>query len=306
MSVFRFGRTVANQRLAAAAVVAALLSIVVGCEKRARDAPAAQHDDFGEPIRAGTTPSRIVSLSPSTTELIFALGAGHRLVGRTRWDLFPDSARAVPDLGDGLRPNVESLLAAKPDLVVIYASADNQDAAQALRSAGVAVLALRIDLIRDFVRATELLGAVIGEEARARTVVDSVTATLDRVRHATGSLVRPTVFLHAWENPLLTIGGGSYLSELVDVAGGRNVFGDLSAPSPQISFEEVLKRNPDVLLAGPTTAGTLRSIARWRSLPAVRDGRILVMDTTLVGRPGVRLGEAAVSIAALLHPGAVK
>jgi iron complex transport system substrate-binding protein len=106
----------------------------------------------------------------------------------------------------------------------------------------------------------------------------------------------------AWETPLMTIGAGSFLTELVEIAGGRNVFDDLDGPSPQVAFEEVLRRNPQYVLGRPETAGTLSTSTRWRRLPAVRDGRVLVMDTALVGRPGVRLGEAAVSLAKLLHP----
>jgi iron complex transport system substrate-binding protein len=211
---------------------------------------------------------------------------------------------AVPDLGDGIRPSVETVLRARPDLVVLYAAGDNRDAARALRSAGIAVMSLRIDLIEQFERATRLLGEAVGAEDRARIVVDSVRATLDRVRiAAAGRGSRPTVFMLAWENPLMTIGSGSFLSELVEIAGGRNVFGDLDGPSPQVSYEEVLRRDPRFVLGRPETAGRLGESERWRRLPAVRDGRVLVLDTLIVGRPGVRLGEAAVSIARLLHPG---
>jgi iron complex transport system substrate-binding protein len=136
-------------------------------------------------------------------------------------------------------------------------------------------------------------------------VIDSVRATLLRVRNATRGLERPTVFMLSWETPLMTIGSGSFLTELVEIAGGQNVFGDLTGPSPQVSFEEVLRRNPQYVLGRPETAGKLSANERWHRLPAVRDGRVLVMDTVLVGRPGVRLGEAAVSLARLLHPGVV-
>jgi ABC-type Fe3+-hydroxamate transport system substrate-binding protein len=295
MSAFRF-----SQCLVAAAF--GLLAAGVGCA--GGDPPArAGHDDFGEPLPLGDPPRRIVSLSPTTTELLFALGAGDRLVGRTRWDLFPPAARAVPDLGDGIRPSIELLLAARPDLVILYASNDNRDAARALRAAGIRVVALRIDSIAEFFRTAEILGAVTGRPGPARAVVDSVSRSLEQVRAATAGLPRPTVFFHAYENPLLTIGAGSYLSELIDIGGGRNVFGDLPGPSPQVSFEEVLRRNPDRVLVSPVTAAELRASPRWRLLPAVRDDRVLVMDTTLVGRPGIRLGEAAWSLAELLHPG---
>src|SRR5205085_9106592 len=112
-------------------------------------------------------PRRIVSLNPSTTELLFAIGAGNRLVGRTTYDMWPVAARAVQDLGPGLRPNVEAVLAAHPDLVVLYASDDNRDAARRVRAAGVATAAFRVDRIADFERVTIALGALTGDSAAA-------------------------------------------------------------------------------------------------------------------------------------------
>lgn len=277
--------------------------VLAACSPGTERAPSV--DDAGDPLPAPARRSRIVSLIPATTEILFTLGAGDRLVGRTHWDGWPPDVRKIPDLGDGIRPSIETVIGARPDLVVLYASGENRDAARAFRAAGIAVISLRVDRIAEFERATTLLGDAVGEPERARAVVDTVRATLDRVRRATAGRERPTVFMLAWETPLMTIGSGSFLSELVEIAGGRNVFGDLAGPSPQVAFEEVLRRDPEFILGRPETAGKLTSNVRWRGLPAVRDGRVLVMDTVLVGRPGVRLGEAAVSIARLLHPGAI-
>ena len=260
-------------------------------------------DDFGDTLALASRPRRIVSLNPATTEILFAIGAGPRLVGRTTWDLHPDSARLVPDLGNGLRPNTEAVLAARPDLVVLYASDDNRAAAKALRAAGVPTLTLRIDRIAGFARATRILGHATGDSARAAGVVDSVQATLERVRRATAGLEAPTVIWRVWDRPLMVIGGGSYLSELATIAGGRNVYADLPQPSPVVTTEGVLRRTPRFVLTSPGGEARWRTSASWRGLPAVRDGRILVVDTLLVGRPAVRMGEAAVSLARLLHPG---
>jgi iron complex transport system substrate-binding protein len=265
-------------------------------------------DDFGVPLRAGTRsfPARIVSLSPATTELLFALGAGPRLVGRTHWDTQPDAARALPDLGPGIRPNVEAVLAVHPDLVVLYASEDNRPAAEQLRAAGVPVIALKIDRIAQFQAAVRLLGLAVGEGTRAAIVVDTVMRTLARVRAATSALPHPTVFWHVWDSPIYTIGAGSYLDELLTIAGGRNIYGDIAQPSPQVSLEDIIHRDPDYVMAGPEGAARIRASAAWRGVRAVRDGHVLVVDTMLVGRPSVRIGEAAVRLAALLHPGAVQ
>jgi ABC-type Fe3+-hydroxamate transport system substrate-binding protein len=227
------------------------------------------------------------------------------LVGRSQFDLWPDSARLVPDVGVGLQPNVEVVLGTHPDLVILYASQDNRPAVARFRAAGVNTLALRTDHISDFRRTVELFGAILQDSVRARAVVDSVTRTLDRVRTATGSLPRPTVFWQIWDAPLITIGAGSFLSELVDIAGGKNTYADITAPSTTISLEDVARRDPDFILAGPQGAQKIQEDRRWRIVRAVRDKRVLVVDTVLVGRPSVRLGEAAVSLANLLHPGAV-
>ena len=284
------------------AVVLLLVASGAACDDRPEVRSGYELDDFGAVVELGRVPQRIVSLNPTTTEMLFALGAGPRLVGRTRWDLYPDSARLVPDLGDGLRPNVEAVLAARPDLVVVYASEDNRAAARAFREAGVATLALKVDRIAHFRRAAALLGRLTGDTARARVVVDSVAGTLDRVRAATAGARRVPAFWHVWDAPLLTVGAGSYMTELVEIAGGRNVYGHLAGVSPNVSIEDLLRRRPEVVLAGPAGRRHILESPAWRGLAAVRAGRVLEVDTALVGRPSGRLGEAAVHLARLLHP----
>ncbi|HJU89760.1 MAG TPA: helical backbone metal receptor [Gemmatimonadaceae bacterium] len=292
-------------------IVGSLLLLALGaCDARdTPDAPRADvvvdRDDYGNVVESGSTtnPARIISLNPATTELLFALGAGGRLVGRTHWDLYPDSARLVPDLGPGIRPDVEALLTRKPDLVVLYGSEDNRAAAQRLAAFGVKVVALKLDRIDDFRRAARLLGRATGLGDRARTVIDTVDATLARVRQATDTLPDVPVFWHIWDNPLITIGSGSFMTELVAISGGRNVYADDAKPSPQITLEDVVRRDPAVVLAGPVGARLIRRTPAWSAVPAVRAGRVLIVDTMLVSRASVRLGEAAVSLATLLHPG---
>jgi ABC-type Fe3+-hydroxamate transport system substrate-binding protein len=248
-------------------------------------------------------PTRIVSLNPATTDLLFAVHAGSRVVGRSKWDLYPDSARLVPSLGDALRPSVEAVLGARPDLVILYASEDNRPAYTRLRDAGVGVVALRIDRIEHFDRAARLLGQLTGNEGAGVAVADSVQQTLTRVREATRGLLRPRVFWRIWDAPLITIGRGSFLSQLVDIAGARNIYEDIPAPSQQVTFEDVVRRDPEFVLVGPEGGEVVSRDPAWRAIRAVREGRVRIVDTTLVGRPSVRLGEAAVHLARLLHPG---
>jgi iron complex transport system substrate-binding protein len=260
------------------------------------------YDTFGDLVSAPAHVARIVSLTPATTEILFALGAGSRVVGRDMYSHWPDAALRVADLGPGLRPNVEAVLAARPDLVLLYASEDNRAAAQRLRQAGITTAAFKVDRIEQFDALTRLLGTLVGDSARGALVADTVRRTMDSVRALTRSLRRVTVVMPTWDRPLIVIGGGSFMNQLVDIAGGRNVYDSISTPSPTVTFEDVLRRNPDAVLVGPERAAIVRTSAHWRALPAVRRGQVLVLDTALVLRPAVRLGEGALSLAHLLHP----
>jgi iron complex transport system substrate-binding protein len=263
-------------------------------------------DDFGDTLRLTEPPRRIVSLNPATTELFFALGVGDKLVGRTHFDLYPPEAQNVQDLGSAIPPNVESVIGVRPDLVTLYASNANRDAAARFHAAGIRTLTIRLDHIADFQRTVSILGRVVGDTTTARVVIDSVTGTLNRVRTAIQAMPRRTAFWKAWDSPVIAIGGGSFLSELVEIAGGRNIYGDDPRPAFDVTIEDVVRRDPDVVFAGPESGARMRAAPAWRALRAVREGRVLIVDTMLVGRPGVRLGEAAVSLANLLHPGTLK
>lgn len=258
-------------------------------------------DDFGDTVGMSRAPARIVSLNPTTTELLFALGAGALLVGRTHWDLWPEAARAVPDLGDGLRPNLEAVLATRPDLVLLYAGAENRQAAHQLRAASVATLSLKVDRHADFVRAVELLGMMLHDTARAAAVRDSVTLALERVRLANRAGSHPSVVWPVDLNPIIVIGAGSFLSELVGVAGGRNAYGDMTAPSVPVALEDILRRDPDIIIADSSLARRIATDPAWRSLRAVREGRVRSADPVLMGRPSVRMAQAAAALAILLH-----
>jgi iron complex transport system substrate-binding protein len=288
------------------AAVCALAGALSACERPAPPVRSAITDDFGDTVRLAAAPRRIVSLVPSLTELVYAIGAGGRLVGRTSYDRIPAQVVNVPDLGPGLRPNVEAVLAARPDLVILYASQDNRDAARRLRTAGVTTASYKVDGIADFARVTEALGRITGDTAEARITIDTVGRTLANTLASTAALPRPRVFWFLWENPLLAVGGGSFLNELLHVAGGRNVYDSLPEPSPPVTFEDLIRRDPDIVLASPKTRARMLADPRWRTLRAVREGRVLVFDTTIVNGPSARVGSSAESLARVLHPEAFR
>ena len=290
------------------ALLLLVLATGVACAPAAeRDTPSAQrgieHDDFGAPLPADAAhAARVVSLNPAFTEIVYAIGAGERLVGRTSWDNRPAEALAVTDVGAGIRPNVEAVLATRPTLVLLYATAENRGAAEALERAGVRTLALRTITIGDFRRAARVIGVALGADASATRLVDSIDVTLAAVQEAVRGVERPRVVWTSWESPVMVVGAASYEAELLALAGAENVFADRAEPVATVTVEEIAQRDPALVLAGPERVARLRESATWRSVAAVRDGRMIALDTAVVGRPGVAIGMAAVSIARALHP----
>ena len=261
-------------------------------------------DDFGEPLPTDARfATRVVSLNPAATEVIFAMGADSALVGRSRWDEFPAEASRIMPLGDAIRPSIETVLSVQPSLVILYATPDNRAAAEALRRAGVRTVALRANRIEGFFALTRQLGVMLGATARAEVVVDSVRQTLDRVRRLTAAQPeRPTVVWPVWESPPMVIGGGSYLDEVLTIAGAHNVFHDDTTASPSVSIEEIARRDPRHVIVGSTRLAAMRESSTWRAVTAVREGRLMVVDQDVTGRPSVMLGMAATQLARLLHP----
>jgi iron complex transport system substrate-binding protein len=258
-------------------------------------------DDAGDTVKAPATARRIVSLIPATTELLFAIGAGSAVIGRTAWCDYPAAAATVPNLGDGIAPNVEAVLASRPDLVILYNSAQNADVAARLRTLGIAALRLNTDSLCDFDRVGRLLGRLTGH-ARA---ADSVAAVFDTALAAATTAVapprRPKVLLLVWEQPPMTIGRGSFLSELVERAGGRNLFADVTSSAGTVSIEAVASRDPDLILT--TTAGPVGFAERpeWRTVRAVRERRFLPVSGSEFNRPSPRAPAAIRELARLLR-----
>lgn len=264
----------------------------------------ADTDDFGAPLPVDARyADRVVSLNPAATEAIFAIGADAKLVGRSRWDQYPSEVSRIPAIGDGIRPAVEAVLAAKPTLVILYATAENRAVSDALARAGVRTIALRVDRIAQFHAQLRVLGIALGARARAAAVSDSVQRTLERVRALTRPIAeRPAVVWPVWNTPPMVIGGGSYMDELLEIAGARNVFHESAQPSPTVSMEEIVARAPALVLVSARQVASFGNDQTWRALPAVRAKRFVVHDPAVTGRPSVVLGMAAVQLARVLHP----
>jgi iron complex transport system substrate-binding protein len=276
-------------RLAHIALPAVALAVVAACGGTAP--PAAAHGirlvgDRGDTVVLAAPARRIVSLSPATTELLFALGAGDRVVGRTPYDNWPPAAARVPVVSEGITLDLEGILAARPDLVIVYPSSANTAGVERLRSLGVPTLYARTDRISDVTRLAQLLGRATGRRAAA----DSLARAFARELVAATAPVSdtPGLFLLVWDQPPMTVGAESYLTEVMRRAGGRNVFAELAAPSAPVSIEAVAARDPDFILTSAQGTPAFAARPEWQAVRAVRERRFVSIAGSEFDRPGPR------------------
>ena len=295
-------------------LLTALLTALAACDAPPRaDAPgvlaaesASVIDDAGRTIALDSPAERVVSLVPSVTDVVLALGLEDRLIARTDYDADPRLA-ALPSVGPGLTPNLEWLAAQAPDLVIAWRDVEGRVLVDRLGALGIPVYSSRLEDVGVALTTITRIGVLLGAETRADSLRATIESRLDSLRAAAGSNARPRVLYIVGGDPPYAPGPGTFVHELIEIAGGTNALADLPDGWHSIATEEVVRRDPDVIVipVHGAEAGAAAALARrpgWRDLRAVREGRVHEMDGELFGRPGPRLGEAAAALARLLDP----
>lgn len=254
---------------------------------------------------------RIITLAPSNTEILFAIGAGQQMVGRDELSDFPAEAADVASIGSTFGPlNTEAIVALKPDLI-LAAEVNSPENVKTLEDLGLTVFWLANPTDFDGLYANLLtVGALTGREAEAQTLADSLKTRVQAVTDKTATVTaKPNVFyeLDATDpTKPFTVGPGTFMDTLLTLAGGNNVAGAVDNPYPQISSEELVQWNPDIILLGDAVYGvTAESVAArpgWEAIAAVKNNQIVAFDDNLASRPGPRLVEGLEILAQLLHP----
>jgi len=284
--------------------------LLAACEREGdvAEGPDAVADDLGRLHSASPPRSRIVSLVPSATETLLALGAGDRLAARTRYDEQAELA-SLPSVGGGIDPSLEFLAELAPDLVVLWpAAGSGASLGSRLDALGLAWYGTRIQTAEDFRRLARNLGRLTGAPGRADSLIAAVDDDLAAARAAwTGRSPVEAAYV-VQHNPPMTAGPGTFLDSVLAAGGVSNVFADMDGPWPMVSLEEVVWRDPDYVILpvagfGSAKRATERLAASpgWRAVPAVAAGRIETVEAALFARPGPRMGEAARLLAALFH-----
>jgi iron complex transport system substrate-binding protein len=256
-------------------------------------------------------PTRIVSLVPATTEILFAIGTGDRVAGVGSYDRFPPEVEALPKVGGLIDPDTERILALRPDLVITYAT--QTELQQQLDRAGVAFFSYRHRALPDVIETVRMLGARVGAKEPAEALASRMERELAEVRDSVEGRPRPSVLLVFGRDPgslrnVHASGGYGFLADILEIAGGDNVFASIDRESVQVSTERLLSLRPDVIIELVYDAAGAGSPARlpedWRalpSIPAVRAGRVHVLRGDEFVVPGPRVVVAARRIAETLH-----
>ncbi|MFC1890137.1 ABC transporter substrate-binding protein [Thermodesulfobacteriota bacterium] len=279
-----------------------LMHVVSGLPEASAGPELMQHYRPAEP------PTRIISMAPSVTETLYALGQSGRLAGVTNFCDYPEEAKSLPRIGGWINPNIEAIVNLKPDLLVTVPTGSTRPAVDTLMRLDVPVLLVMAYTVDDVFACIRTLGTATHADERAEQLCKEMQRRIDAVRAKVSGLP-PRRVLFVWEQePLIVGGGGTYMDELITLAGGTNIAGSSKSRYPHLGIEEVIIQQPEVILdafmvatgqAGPKGRDFW---GRWPEIPAVRDKRIHHLESLVVTRPGPRLPEALEAVARAIHP----
>ena len=278
------------------------LSMNLGLAQAATDM-AGREVTLQEPAR------RVVVLTPSDVEILYALGAGDTLAGRGEYANYPLTALDAPSVQSGMETNIEQIIALEPDLVIMAVMAQTPEQVERLEKAGIAVAVTNATDIAGTYEAITLIGSLVGRSDEAAALVNDMQARFDSLREKAASLEGGSVYFEV--SPLMyglwTAGKGTFMQEIADIVGLKNAFEDVDGWA-EVSQEQVLLRDPDFIVTvamyfgeGPTPIEEISSRAGWENLRAVKNLRVLQLDSDEVSRPGPRLANAAELLFDLVH-----
>jgi iron complex transport system substrate-binding protein len=264
-------------------------------------------DALGRDVVIHESPGRIVSLAPSLTEILYYLGLGERVVGVTNHCNYPPEAALKPKVGSYINLNVEMIISLGPDLVIGTVDGNERIVVELLEQAGISVYVVNPRNVQEAVQTIAVLGKVCGVEEKGQSLANALSARVSRVVEKTEALSKPLVFLQIQLHPIMSVNSRTIHHDLIRLAGGRNMTADEPITYPRISVEEIIRRQPEIILISSMERGGRFEKARedwlkWTSIPAVKNGRVYLIDSDLIDRPSPRVVEGLENMARLIHP----
>jgi iron complex transport system substrate-binding protein len=258
-------------------------------------------DDLGRLVAINGTPQRIISLAPSNTEILFALGLGDKVVGVTDYCDYPPEAVEKEKVGGYINPDIEKIVALKPDLVLV-AYGTPMDVIDSMVGLGLTVFGIKTTNLDDLLNDIRTIGKITGKEAKANALTSEMESKIKAITDATSELEqRPRVFYIVWNDPLWTAGSDTFINELIEKAGGVNICQNITGYS-EISLEAVLASNPEIIITSEGSYAWAMNATELASTNASQTGRIYTVDDNLIQRPGPRLVEGLEWFAHFIHP----
>ncbi len=284
--------------------------ILTGMPFMSNLAPRTFVDDMGRKLYLAKPPRRIISLAPSVTEILFAIGLNEEIVGVTEFCDYPPEALNKPKVGYA-RPNLEALVALQPELVLAPKSFMRADLLSKLEQLKIPTFILEAHTVEEILAHIQTLGRMVGHAQEANDQAAIIRKQLGNLSSQLAGLPRPSLLYVINSEPLITVGPGSFIHHMIELAGGRNAAEQAASPYPRLTMEEVLRQNPDILLF---PVGTQEGIPqaeqdawkRWDTLSAVQQGRLFQVQSDLLNRPGPRIIEGLKHLVKILHPEVVQ
>ncbi|HEY4306536.1 MAG TPA: helical backbone metal receptor [Gemmatimonadaceae bacterium] len=263
-------------------------------------------DDLGAAVHLQAPAKRIVSLIPSATETLMAIGASGEIIGRTRYDT-ASAVASVTSVGGGIDPSIETIVGLKPDLVIAWASDKRATLRERLTAAGVQTFVMSTEDTTDIFRNLKNLGALTGRDSAATAVATAVRATLDTVRTSVAGKPSPSVMYVVFPDPPMTAGPKTFIGQLLALAGGRSIFPTSDKNWPNVAMEEIVKRDPDLVIVPVgefknSALDRFRKLSGWKDLRAVKAGHVVSVSSDLLSRPSPAIAQAALALRAAVHP----
>ena len=284
--------------------------ILTGMPFMANVAPRTFVDDLGRKIYLAKVPKRIISLAPSITEMLFAIGAGESVVGVTEFCNYPPEVLDKPKVGYA-QPNLEAILALQPELIVAPKSFLRVDLLDRLEQLKIPTFLFDPKSVEDILAHIQLLGRMVGQAPESIKVTERIRKKIATLSEQLSGRPRPVLLFVLNTDPLITVGPGSYIHQLIELAGARNAAEQATMPYPRLNIEEVLRQNPEFLLF---PMGQFEGIPqaeqdqwrRWTSLEAVKRNQFVQVNSDVLNRPGPRVIEALETLIAILHPDVIQ
>ena len=262
-------------------------------------------DDSGVNVTLPHPAQRIISLAPHITEILFAAGAGTHVVGTVSYSDYPAAAKKIPLVGSYDQVNFEKILQLRPDLVIGWQSGNNSDSLAKIRALGLPLYLSEPKDLTSIAHNIRQMGFLAGTTLQADATADRFNAKLAALTQQYSHKPVLTVFYQVWDEPLYTLGGGHFSRDMFRICGGRNIFADLTAPSPIVSVEAVITRNPQVMLAGADHgqrkfSSWMQRWEKWPSIAAVHHHQLYLVNQDIYTRPSPRAIEGTEDLCKLL------